>query len=469
MTGMKLLKRLKRIVWRKQSLFVCAGIGIVFVVLNAGMYAAYRNRTYPSTRVGTKSIGSVSYTEVTQAAASHGVLPKEVTLTYGEKSVVKSTDELGISLDRPALEQQARRGRSWLPIINVFKAHRVAVRTRLEEAKFAASFATVLPEYERPAEDAKLTLDNGTFAIKDPIDGQTLEASKTKQAITDSLAQGADTIALPVEVKSPAVSKAALEEQLKGLQTQQNTTITLSYNGKSRKATLQEVASWYVVDGANFVLSVDKIKSFVNTVGASYGIRVQNVTDVANSIKSSVSASKPLEAGLVAAPIARKTYNYCLATRGVEASHLSTLNAKLLSVYSDPRGWNLDGLVNLNRADTGCVMTVWLSAASQMSSFGAICDSDWSCRVGANVVINFDRWQGASAAWNAAGGSLDDYRSMVINHETGHWFGFYHANCGGAGQPAPVMQQQSISLQGCAFNPWPLASEKAALKAQLGL
>jgi hypothetical protein len=48
---------------------------------------------------------------------------------------------------------------------------------------------------------------------------------------------------------------------------------------------------------------------------------------------------------------------------------------------------------------------------------------------------------------------------MVINHEVGHFIGFGHASCGGAGQPAPVMQQQSISLQGCKFNPWPTASE----------
>ncbi|MET1033315.1 MAG: DUF3152 domain-containing protein, partial [Candidatus Saccharimonadales bacterium] len=99
----------------------------------------------------------------------------------------------------------------------------------------------------------------------------------------------------------------------------------------------------------------------------------------------------------------------------------------------------------------------------------AICDSLWSCRVGPNVVINFDRWQGASSSWNANGGTLDDYRHMVINHETGHWLGFGHASCGGAGQLAPVMQQQSIDLQGCKFNPWPSTSEITTLRRTLGL
>jgi hypothetical protein len=109
-----------------------------------------------------------------------------------------------------------------------------------------------------------------------------------------------------------------------------------------------------------------------------------------------------------------------------------------------------------------------------MSSFGDICDSLWSCTVHPNVIINYDRWRYASDAWNVAynseaGNRLDDYRSMVINHETGHWFGFNHVFCSASGQMAPVMQQQSIDLRGCAFNPWPLATEQTNLRNQLGL
>lgn len=466
---MKWGKKFKRIVWTKRSAIIGLAVAGAFVLANSGLYLAYKGRTYPNTVVGSKKVGSVSFVEIAQVSTTKAVLPDKIELNYANKTVSKSVGELGVSLDRAALEQQARTTRSWLPIINVFRVQNVAVRTTIEDTKFNEAFTALLPEYQRVAEDAKLTLENGSFTIKDPVNGQTLDASSTKQAIINSLAQGSMVVNLPVEVKTPAVSRQSLEDQLKGLQTQQNTAITLSYNGKSRKATTQEVASWYDAEGASFALSSDKIRAFVQAVGSSYGIRVQNISEASSTIKASLTSSKPAEVGLVAAPIARKSYNYCLATRGVDASYLGALNTKLLSVYSDPRGWNLDGLVSLNKADSGCSMTVWLSAASEMSSFGAICDSDWSCRVGANVVINFDRWQGASAAWNAAGGSLDEYRSMVINHETGHWFGFYHANCSGAGQPAPVMQQQSISLQGCSFNAWPLASEKAALKMQLGI
>ncbi|MDB5164543.1 MAG: rane protein [Candidatus Saccharibacteria bacterium] len=164
-----------------------------------------------------------------------------------------------------------------------------------------------------------------------------------------------------------------------------------------------------------------------------------------------------------------KTFTYCTATRGVDASYLPELETKLASTYGDSRGWNLGGQVSFVKASGSCDFTVWLTAADQMPSFGAICDSTWSCTVTPNVVLNFDRWQGASSAWTGGGGGLDDYRSMVINHETGHWLGFYHKYCSGAGQPAPVMQQQSIDLQGCTPNSWPLSAERDQLRQHLGL
>lgn len=463
------VKKLKNTLWIKRTAIIAGVAAGVFILINTGLYFVHKNRTYSNTVVGSQKVGSVAYIDIARVSADKGVLPEKVNLSYGEKTVTKTAAELGVSLDRPALERQARASKSWLPIINVFKTQKVAVRTTIEDTKFNDSFTSLLPEYQKTAEDAKLTLENGVFGIKDPVDGQALDVSATKQAIKDALAKGSTSVNLPIEIQTPTATKVSLEEPLRSLQAQQNTSVTLTYNGKTRKATSQEVASWFAPEGASYALNTDKIRAFVQAVGLTYGIRVQNITDVTNAIKTSVSGNKTLETGLVAAPIARKAYNYCLATRGVDSSYLGGLNTKLASVFSDPRGWNLDGLVSLNKVDSGCTMTVWLSAASQMSSFGAICDSDWSCRVGANVVINFDRWQGASAAWNAAGGSLDDYRSMVINHETGHWFGFYHSDCGGAGQPAPVMQQQSISLQGCTFNPWPTASEKARLKANLGI
>ena len=125
--------------------------------------------------------------------------------------------------------------------------------------------------------------------------------------------------------------------------------------------------------------------------------------------------------------------------------------------------------MDFQEVSSDCDYTVWLSSANQMSSFGGVCDPIWSCRSGNNVVFNYDRWSTTSPAWQEFGGTLEDYRSMLINHETGHRLGFGHRHCGGAGQLAPVMQQQSIDLEGCKFNPWPVQAELDAFKATIGL
>ena len=56
------------------------------------------------------------------------------------------------------------------------------------------------------------------------------------------------------------------------------------------------------------------------------------------------------------------------------------------------------------------------------------------------------------------------YAAVVVNHETGHWLGLGHASCPGRGRPAPVMQQQSIGMQGCTPNAWPLDGELAGVR-----
>lgn len=153
---------------------------------------------------------------------------------------------------------------------------------------------------------------------------------------------------------------------------------------------------------------------------------------------------------------------YDVQTRGNITASLSEFKTQANQTLNDARGWSQLS-INFREVSSGGQFTLVLSEASQVPTFApGACSSAYSCRVGRFVIINQDRWLGATSSWNNASGSLRDYRHMVINHEVGHWLGHGHYSCGGAGQLAPVMQQQSMDLQGCKFNPWPLKQELRA-------
>ena len=167
-------------------------------------------------------------------------------------------------------------------------------------------------------------------------------------------------------------------------------------------------------------------------------------------------------------PATGMVVNYSVDTRGGIYASVDEFARQVNETLNDGRGWSRLG-VSFNQVASGGQFTVVLSEASQVPSFSGECSSSLSCRVGRYVIINQDRWLGATSVWNGGGGSLRDYRHMVINHETGHWLGHDHASCDGAGLPARIMQQQSVSLQGCTFNPWPTTPELWSTQLGVGI
>lgn len=161
------------------------------------------------------------------------------------------------------------------------------------------------------------------------------------------------------------------------------------------------------------------------------------------------------------------TYTYCVASKG-EVGDLTEFANTVFSTLNDPRGWPRAGAVfqenegaDPNTDPNACSMTLTLAAADQMTSFSTECSDEYSCRVGSDVIINIDRWNNATESWLNAGGTVERYRTMVINHEVGHRLGHLdnELTCPAVNQPAPLMQQQSMDLLGCVPNEWPLDEE----------
>lgn len=164
-----------------------------------------------------------------------------------------------------------------------------------------------------------------------------------------------------------------------------------------------------------------------------------------------------------------RIHQYQIMTRGPVSTDVEQFAAQVDRGLNDRRGWSLGGAIEFRRTHGPADFTVWLSTAASVPSFSSLCSTQWSCRVGPNVIINEDRWRSATATWPYG---VASYRDYVLNHEVGHWLGWGHTSCAGPGQRAPVMAQQSkggAALGACRFNVWPTDSERQVTARRQGV
>jgi hypothetical protein len=127
---------------------------------------------------------------------------------------------------------------------------------------------------------------------------------------------------------------------------------------------------------------------------------------------------------------------------------------------ADPRSWGNGGRLSFQQVDAAAAAAgqydfrVALVSPGNMDRFcpGLRTNGYTSCRVGERAVINLARWSTAVPDYQ---GDIATYRHYVVNHEVGHALGNGHQPCPGPGAVAPVMQQQTLGLQGCVKNAWP--------------
>ena len=132
------------------------------------------------------------------------------------------------------------------------------------------------------------------------------------------------------------------------------------------------------------------------------------------------------------------------------------------ATLADPASWTGQGRWSLQRVSSDDADLVIRLATS--ATVGEVCaaagleDAAYSsCRTGQIVMINLDRWLQAVPEYQ---GDVQLYRQYVINHEMGHGLGLGHQTCPGPGRLAPVMQQQTLGLDGCLPNGWPYVAGK---------
>jgi hypothetical protein len=151
---------------------------------------------------------------------------------------------------------------------------------------------------------------------------------------------------------------------------------------------------------------------------------------------------------------------------------VESFTAVVDSALGDPRGWTSTGNLMLQRVsgDTPASFTIflaspWTACRMCLSTVDIRIGGEpyTSCQVGGQVIINADRFLTGSPKYlTASDYPLSLYRQYAINHEVGHQLGHQHERCPGAGQLAPIMQQQTLGLLGCRPNPWPYPAQAPA-------
>lgn len=132
--------------------------------------------------------------------------------------------------------------------------------------------------------------------------------------------------------------------------------------------------------------------------------------------------------------------------------------AEIARILADPRGWqDVDDVVFQqvgSAEDAEFTISLGSPPTVDQLCLPARVGGIWSCRIGGEVALNSDRWLHATPTY----ADLAEYRAYLVNHEVGHFLGHGHVDCTGDGDPAPVMLQQSMDLQGCVPNAWPVSA-----------
>ncbi|MEV4165955.1 DUF3152 domain-containing protein [Nonomuraea dietziae] len=124
--------------------------------------------------------------------------------------------------------------------------------------------------------------------------------------------------------------------------------------------------------------------------------------------------------------------------------------ADVHATLNDPRGWGRFLRVDHGPARLSVALTSPFTTDRECWPLRT--GGELSCWNGRRSVINARRWARGVAQYR---GDLEGYRHYLVNHEVGHGLGHHHVGCPGRGMPAPVMVQQSKSLERCLPNPWP--------------
>lgn len=463
----------------------------------------------PTLRVGSIRLGPVTSKTVEPRLRSY-LKTKKVILKSESTSKTYTLDELGIFFEEQSLSTAIKQPQQTLSHFKFLPARNCCTVTLpemvIDLSRLDYVWQKELAVQTTASKNAVLTYkkDLEVFQISDAVVGLSFDATAAKQAIIDSARntneQSTTIQASDVSQKTDAkIQKPQLLEASAVASKVIDHTVAITLEGTVVNPPKETIASWLVLrtkSGGQPRIAVDpgRIATYLTDISKKYqsdptvqvvksgqilkqganGKRVTNIDLISKVIQQKLTenSNQKVDVALIVEEVPFKTsdttprpkqnkarYTYRIISKGSVQADLGEFRAQVQETLSASNGWAASG-ATFQEVGSNSDFDISLTQPSVLSSYGG-CSAEYSCRSGRLVMINDERWRKAVAHWNL---SLRDYRHMVINHEVGHWLGLSHLSCPSAGSPAPLMQQQSISLQGCTANPWPTQLDRSKLK-----
>lgn len=498
-----------KIAKRKKIVIPVGLIGLVLLIYLSLFTYFYINNS--SAFASNASYANVSISRLNLAQAeqkiNQEILSKNIIISANNLQIESTAADLGVYIEPESLQNQLSKIRLRSALLPFVYNKKIEVGLAIDDVILKNSVQSSIPQDKQPAVNASYSVENNQIVVIEGKKGIGAEPDQFKSLLLDKLTNNEENIDINIVLQevNPAVNQDTLnnlkpvaqsiyannysisdeneeykidKNSLINYLTTNNNLSSLELNIDESKKLIEATAEQASYDAVNEVTTKYKSgkQSKITTNGQS-GRSVNNIDELAKGLSEAVSIQGSYSGNFEFDKIAFSkktvtiddtipsvTYKYKITTWGKTISDLNDFATKVAQTLADGRGWANTG-AKFIQVNSSADFEIVLSEPSELPArYPGTCDAFYSCRVGRYVIINEDRWRMATPVWT---GNLRDYQHMVINHEVGHRLGQGHQNCPAVGQLAPVMQQQSINLQGCEFNPWPLPFEIDIAKRSL--
>jgi hypothetical protein len=463
----------------------------------------------PNLSIGSIVMGRIS-SKNTESTLRSYLTTKKITLKSESASKTYSLNELGIFFEEQSVSAESKKlhealgGFRFVPMYGCCRAELPEMVIDLSRLDYI--WQKELAVHSKDSKNAELMYkkDLQSFQVSDAVAGLSFDTVAAAQAIIGaSRNTHALTSAIQVSEVSqktqPEIQKPELLDASAQASRIVGQTVTITLEGTVISPPKETIASWLVLqtqpgESSHVAVDAGRIATYITDIAKKYqvdpvahvtksgkvvkqgsnGKRVTNIDAVAKLLQQKLSeeTNSSINATLhvVDVPFSstdttpqlkqvKARYTYRILSKGSVQADLAEFRSQVYETLSSRNGWPASG-ATFQEVGNNSDFDIVLTEPAVLGTYSG-CSSEYSCRKGRLVMINDERWRNAVSHWNL---SLRDYRHMVVNHEVGHWLGLKHRNCSRAGAPAPIMQQQSISLQDCTANPWPTQLDRSALK-----